>query len=386
MKKRPPAIDSQIKTHRLRMGWTQESLAKKIGVGRQAVYDMESGRYLPNTAVALHLADLFGRPVETLFPRRETTAAEPVRIASDQPLAPGSRLALVRIRGEIVGVPLHGFSLPGLIPADAIVQEGGGIAMTIPQRLIDQNLLIFGCNPALDALDPHIRRTLPSARVRSLFASSTSALAALKENTAQVASTHFHSDSDDAGIASVKSILPETPCAVIAFASNEEGLMLAHGNPLGLRGLGDLTRPDVRLANREPGAALRRLLDAGLAARGIPYTMVNGYNDIVRSHNEGAARVTCGTADAALGMRIVAEAFGLAFLPLAVTRCDLVIPEDLITTPAIDAMLNALCSARFYRELQGLPGYDPTLAGREIMRAATGAKERGALHLGSAVN
>jgi molybdate-binding protein len=35
-------------------------------------------------------------------------------------------------------------------------------------------------------------------------------------------------------------------------------LLLARANPLGIRSLVDLTRPGVRFANREPGAALRR--------------------------------------------------------------------------------------------------------------------------------
>ena len=63
---RDPRILCMIKPYRQRNGWSQEELAEKVRIGRQAVYDMESGRYLPNTAVALRLARVFGCAVEDL--------------------------------------------------------------------------------------------------------------------------------------------------------------------------------------------------------------------------------------------------------------------------------------------------------------------------------
>lgn len=380
MKNRSPGIDNRIKTFRLRMGWTQETLAQKIGLRRQAVYDMESGRYLPNTEIALRLAGLFGCTVEALFALRETSEQPHVRLAEELfpsvRLKPGARLALARIGGELVGVPLEGFpfSGSGLPPADAILRENGGVAFTTPPGLLDQNVFIFGCNPALDILDAHIRRQASSARIRRFFVSSGASLAALAGGATHVAATHFHSETGDANIDAIKRALPDEPCVVVAFSAAEEGLMLAQGNPLGVRTLEDLADPRLRLVNREPGAALRRLLDAGLAAKGIPAHALNGYDDVVRSHAEGAYRVRHGAADAALGMRITADAFGLAFLPLAFTRCDLVIPEKHVVAPAMDALLNALCSSRLRRELEGFAGYDASVAGREITRTSAAAE------------
>ena len=42
------AITCQVKRYRLAKGWSQEELAEKVKVRRQAIYDIESGRYLPN--------------------------------------------------------------------------------------------------------------------------------------------------------------------------------------------------------------------------------------------------------------------------------------------------------------------------------------------------
>ena len=46
-----------------------------------------------------------------------------------------------------------------------------------------------------------------------------------------------------------------------------------------------------------------------------------------------------GAADAALGLRAVAVATGLDFVPLEVVRCDLVIPQDLQDHPALKVLL-----------------------------------------------
>ena len=365
-----------IRVCRRRMGWTQEALARKLGLRRQAIYDMESGRYLPNTAVALRMAELFGCPLESLFARHEPFRLPQVRVldglVSGAPAGPGTRLALARIRDELVGIPLEGApaSGGGLAPADGMLGRDGRVDFATPPDLLDKNLLIFGCNPALDLLDSHIRRRLPAARARGFFASSGNALAALARGAAHVASTHFHSPTGDANVVAVMRSLPALPCAIVTFSANEEGLMLAGGNPLGIRGLDDLARPGVRLANREPGAALRKLLDNGLASLGIAPAMVNGYDAVVRSHTEGAYHVACGAADVALGLRVVAGAFGLAFLPLAVTRCDLVIPGDMLAIPAVEALLNALCSARLRRELGGLAGYDSSSTGQVVAHTA----------------
>ena len=76
--------------------------------------------------------------------------------------------------------------------------------------------------------------------------------------------------------------------------------------------------------------------------------------------------LSCGAADAALGLRVVAEAYGLSFVSLAVTRCDLVVPADLRDHPGVAALLEAVQSSVLRRELDALPGYDSGCTGRVI--------------------
>jgi putative molybdopterin biosynthesis protein len=141
---------------------------------------------------------------------------------------------------------------------------------------------------------------------------------------------------------------------------------VAAGNPLGIRTVADLGQPMVRFVNREPGAALRVLLDDHLQRAGIDAGAVSGYGNEVASHREGAFRIACNVADAALGLRAIAEAYGLGFVPIASARCDLVIPGDLGTHPTIKILLDVLQSAALRKEIDSLPGYDGSVTGKII--------------------
>ena len=50
---------------------TQADLAERIGVSRQTIHAIESGKYVPSTVLALKLSRLFGKPVNELFQLEE---------------------------------------------------------------------------------------------------------------------------------------------------------------------------------------------------------------------------------------------------------------------------------------------------------------------------
>ena len=47
--------------------WTQEGLAKRLGVTRQTIISMEKGTYNPSLTLAFKLANLFGVKIEDIF-------------------------------------------------------------------------------------------------------------------------------------------------------------------------------------------------------------------------------------------------------------------------------------------------------------------------------
>ncbi len=49
------------------MGWTQEELARKVGVSRQTINYIEKGRYQPSVKLALKLSAVLKCRVEDIF-------------------------------------------------------------------------------------------------------------------------------------------------------------------------------------------------------------------------------------------------------------------------------------------------------------------------------
>lgn len=60
-------VRSQIRELRQAGGLSQEALAKLVGVSRQTINAIETGRYEPSLRLAVHLAQHFGRTVEEIF-------------------------------------------------------------------------------------------------------------------------------------------------------------------------------------------------------------------------------------------------------------------------------------------------------------------------------
>jgi putative transcriptional regulator len=62
-----PEILSRVKELRNARGWTQEQLAKAVGVSRQSINSIERDRYVPSLVLALTFARVFGCPIDQIF-------------------------------------------------------------------------------------------------------------------------------------------------------------------------------------------------------------------------------------------------------------------------------------------------------------------------------
>jgi putative molybdopterin biosynthesis protein len=60
-------IANHLTAHRQKRGFSAADLAQRAGISRQTIYAIESGSYVPNTAVALRLARTLEAAVEDLF-------------------------------------------------------------------------------------------------------------------------------------------------------------------------------------------------------------------------------------------------------------------------------------------------------------------------------
>ncbi|RYF69341.1 MAG: transcriptional regulator [Cytophagaceae bacterium] len=65
-------MKNKLKVARAEANLSQGDLAERIGVSRQTINSIETGRYVPSTVLALKLAAVFAKPVEVLFSLEET--------------------------------------------------------------------------------------------------------------------------------------------------------------------------------------------------------------------------------------------------------------------------------------------------------------------------
>jgi len=64
-------MKNRIRVERAELRMTQQQLADAIGVSRQTVNAIETGRFVPSTVLALKIARRFEKPVETIFQLEE---------------------------------------------------------------------------------------------------------------------------------------------------------------------------------------------------------------------------------------------------------------------------------------------------------------------------
>lgn len=320
---------AQVLSLRLNRGLSQRSLSQMAGITRQAVGAIESGRTQPSVGIALALARALDTTVEALFGCEQAAAP------------PGKRSASAMIAGKTVTHPLVADFL-GIEPAQDVIP----------------NVFLAGCDLAVGLLARHT--LLRSRDVRALWLPMTNraALSALEKRLVHAAVVH--------GQIAAQQAERMREFAAFELATTQEGWLLAPGNPLELRGAADLQRRKARLANRPPGAGARRLLDEQLRRSRVDPRNIAGYERELPGQLDIGRAIAQGFADAAIGTASVASVFSLEFLALREERCTLFAPRAALRTPEIRALVDALRSTAYRRDLESLHSYDATRTGEEI--------------------
>jgi putative transcriptional regulator len=60
-------MHNALKVLRAERDWSQGNLAEHLGVSRQTVNAIETGKYDPSLPLAFRISRLFGRPIESIF-------------------------------------------------------------------------------------------------------------------------------------------------------------------------------------------------------------------------------------------------------------------------------------------------------------------------------
>lgn len=58
---------NRVRELRRKRGWSQAELGKRVGVSRQTINAIETGKYDPSLPLAFKLAQLFKQRIESIF-------------------------------------------------------------------------------------------------------------------------------------------------------------------------------------------------------------------------------------------------------------------------------------------------------------------------------
>ncbi|MDL1971212.1 MAG: molybdopterin biosynthesis protein [Candidatus Desulfofervidaceae bacterium] len=277
-------------------------------------------------------------------------------IATPLPRAAGSITTLTKAHGVIrIPAPKEGIGEDEAVEAELLV----------PKREILNTIVIIGSHDlTIDLLAAELKKINPFLSISSSNVGSLGGLMALKKGKAHLAGSHlFDPETGIYNLTYIDRYLKDVPVKVVNLVIRHQGLIIPKGNPKDIKGIEDLTRPDVTMVNRQRGAGTRILLDYKLKILGINPANIKGYDHEEFSHMAVAVDVLSGRADVGLGIYAAAKALGLDFIPIAIEEYDLVIPEKFWETEKIQTIYKLINTTHFKQAVEKMGGYDTNKTG-----------------------
>jgi putative molybdopterin biosynthesis protein len=191
-------------------------------------------------------------------------------------------------------------------------------------------------------------------------------LRALRQGRCHVAACHLLQDNEREYNFDYATREFEKMPVVVNFCRREQGLLLAPGNPKGIRGVKDLARKGIRIVNRSLSTGTRLLLDRELKKAGVNAGKVLGYENEMPRHLDVGLEILAGRADAGPAIRPVASLLGLDFVPIRWERFDFLISKERFFDQGIQAFLALLHEEPFRRMAESYKGYKVSDSGRMV--------------------
>ena len=289
------------------------------------------------------------------------------------------RVRLGNVDGRVVAtqLPRGAGSVTSLAEADALIRipadteglpEGAVVEAEQIKPLpdLDRTVVIVGSHDnTLNVLADLAGRADPKTLLASSHVGSLGGLIALSKGYCHLAGSHLlDTVTGEYNRAYIQKHLPGMKIKLVRLVDRDQGLMVARGNPFGIRDFTDLAGGRVRFINRQAGSGTRVLLDYRLAQLGLDPTAIRGYENEEYTHMSVAIAVASGAADAGLGILAAARALGLDFIPVVTEQYELVIPEKFFDLPGIRVLMKIIGSREFARRVEELGGYATAATGR----------------------
>lgn len=175
--------------------------------------------------------------------------------------------------------------------------------------------------------------------------------------------------SGEYNVAAVQAVAGMGDLVLIEWAKREQGLVVAPGNPLGLRSIADLARNRVRVARRQDGAGAQILLRRLLEHQNLGLDDLDVIAPPSLTETDLAGAVLDGKADCGIAIRAAAKRFHLDFVPLHQERFDLAMRRRDYFERSVQVLLRFTRSPAFREQAAALGGYDIENIGRVVYNA-----------------
>ena len=298
------------------------------------------------------------------------TAVTPHALSSRRGQEELMRVCVGEVAGRRVICPLPrgAGAISTMARADGIVRlaadvervEAGAevrVELLRPLAEVRGSILVAGSHdPALGVLEDVLRAASPELRIVVSPVGGEAGLAALARGEVHAVAVCGALPGDVSGV-------------IVPLARRAIGLVVAAGNPLGIRALDDLARADVRTPPEVERSAVRIASRTLSGAGGVHPAEARAAHDahVARGGRHGggaqqelsslavAAAVQSGLADVGVGTAAAAATLGIDFVPLADEDVVLVLRADFAASGAGRALLDAARSARFRALLDAVP-------------------------------
>ncbi len=336
---------------------------------------------LPGYPVAAYMTfEMFGKPLIYRLLGIEPEQPEKVMAKLSRPVASTLgqkeflRVKVGKVGDSLIATPVGrgAGALMTLQRADGIIQipelsEGiapeseVNVMLIRSKREINNTVVCIGSHDnTLDVLSNHLKKKFPAYSLSSAHVGSMGGLMAIKKAEAHIGGSHLLDEkTGEYNVPYVQRFLKDVPLKLINLVYREQGLMIPKGNPKNIKSLDDLRRGDIAFINRQPGSGTRLLTDKCLRDKEIDQRNIKGYEKEEFTHMGIASAVVSGAADTGMGILTAAIALDLEFIPVAQERYDLIIREEHMGTPMMQALIDLITSDDEFKEsVISLGGYD----------------------------
>ncbi len=286
------------------------------------------------------------------------------------------RVTLGQVGNELMATPAGkgAGAVMSLVRADGLLtlpagSEGVGageevdIELLRPLHDVQSTLVGIGSHDnIIDILTNLLHKGQDCIRLSSAHVGSMGGIMAIRRGEAHFAGSHLLDEqTGEYNISFIKRFLAEIPLQLINLCYRQQGLIVAEGNPLHIKGFTDLANSNgaISFINRQNGAGTRLLTDKSLNDLNIPANSINGYEHEEYTHMSVAAAIASGSVDCGMGILAAANALDLDFIPIAEERYDLIIPLHFINEQKVQQLLNVIRKSEEFKTLvNNLGGYN----------------------------